>query len=406
VLAQMAVRPSQEASRAGVSAAPVEVRPVESRRDLMRFIKLPWAIYRGEPRWSPPLISERKRHLDRDGNPFFEHAEAEYFIAWRGGEPVGRVSAHVDHRLNDYQGSRWGLFGFFESVDDASVAQALLDTAERWLSGRGLDVMVGPMDFNTNHECGLLVEGHEHRAQILENWHHPYYDALLRAQGMTKAMDLYKWLIDASHRGAVLPIIEELAEKLEPEHGIRVRHMKKRNLHAEVRRFLDVYNSSWTKNWGFVPLTDPEVEHYAKELKPILDERWGLVAETADGETAGASLSLLDYNRVLDAIGNGRLLPFGWVRALLARRKINMIRVFALGVKPEYQHTGVAAGLYREVWDTVLLNDFLGAETGWTLETNDAINKAMEALTAKVIKRYRVYERPLPGASTASAGQR
>ena len=182
--------------------------------------------------------------------------------------------------------------------------------------------------------------------------------------------------------------------------------MKKRNLEAEVRRFLEVYNSSWTKNWGFVPLADPEVEHYAKELKPILDEDWGLVAEAPDGETAGASLSLLDYNRVLDAIGNGRLLPFGWVRALLARRKLDAVRVFALGVKPQFQHTGVAAGLYREVWDTVLRRGIVHAETGWTLETNDAINKAMEALTAKVIKRYRVYERPLPGGSTASAAQR
>ena len=392
----MAVRPSQEA--AGASRGAVEVRPVASKRDLLRFVQLPWAIYRDEPRWSPPLISERKRHLDRGSNPFFEHAEAEYFIAWREGEPVGRISAHVDHRLNEYQRTRWGLFGFYESVDDANVAGALLDAAEGWLSGRGLDVLIGPMDFNTNHECGLLVEGHEFRAQILENWHHPYYDGLLRAQGMAKAMDLYKWQIDPAERGGVLPVIEDLAARLEPEHGIRIRHMKKRNLNAEVRRFLDIYNSAWTKNWGFVPLTDAEVEHYAKELKPILDEDWGLVAETRDGETAGAALSLLDYNQVLEAIGNGRLLPFGWVRALLARRKLDAIRVFALGVKPEYQHAGVAAGLYRETWDTVFRTDVVHAETGWTLETNDPINKAMEALTAKVIKRYRVYERPLPGA--------
>jgi GNAT superfamily N-acetyltransferase len=392
------LRPSHGETSPAAAARPsagVAVRPVRSQRDLMRFIKLPWAIYRDEPRWSPPLIAERKRHLDRSSNPFFAHAEAEYFLAWRGGEPVGRISAHVDHRLNEFQGTRWGLFGFFEAENDPAVVAALLDAAEGWLAGRDLAVMVGPMDFTTNHECGLLVEGHEHRAQILENWHHPHYDRLLQNHGLTKAMDLYKWQIIAADRGAVLPVIEDLAARLEPEHGIRVRHMRKRQLEAEVRNFLDVYNSSWTRNWGFVPLTDAEVEHYAKELKPILDEDWGLIAETRDGEIAGAALSLLDYNRVLDAIGNGRLLPLGWLRALRARRKIDMIRVFALGVKPEYQHTGVAAGLYREVWDTVFRSGLVGAETGWTLETNDAINKAMEALTAKVIKRYRVYEKQL-----------
>jgi GNAT superfamily N-acetyltransferase len=360
-----------------------------------RFIRLPWAIYRDQPLWTPPLVSERKRHLDRKRNAFFDHAEAEYFVAYRDGRPVGRISAHVDHRLNEYQGVRWGLFGFFEAENDPAVSAALLSTAEEWLGGRNLDAMIGPMDFNTNHECGLLVAGHEIRPQILENWHQPYYAGLLEDYGLTKTMDLLKWQIMPDENERVLPVIYDLAGRLEDEHGIRLRHMKKRHLNREIQHFLDVYNASWTRNWGFVPLTDAEVDGYAKELKPILDEKWAVIAETSDGEAVGVGLTLLDYNRVLDAVGTGRLLPFGWLRAIRAQRKLDEIRVFALGVKPDYRHTGVAAAMYVDVWDTVLRTGIRRAETGWILETNDPMNRAMEALGGDIIKRYRVYEKPL-----------
>jgi GNAT superfamily N-acetyltransferase len=172
--------------------------------------------------------------------------------------------------------------------------------------------------------------------------------------------------------------------------------MRKRNLPNEVRAFMEVYNEAWSKNWGFVPLTDGELDHLAKELKPVLDEDFACVAETRDGEVAGVSLSLPDFNKVLARV-NGRLLPLGWLRAIREQRRIDMIRVFALGVKPSYQHTGVAAALYRDVWDAVGRRRFMGAETGWILETNDAMNKAMEALTGRIIKRYRIYERPIRG---------
>jgi GNAT superfamily N-acetyltransferase len=344
----------------------------------------------------PPLLSERKRHLDRSKNPFFEHAEAEYFLAWRGGEPVGRITAHVDHRLNEFQNNRWGQFGFFESERDPETAEALLATAERWLRERERDRIIGPFDFSTNHECGVLVEGFERKPQILENWHHPYYRELLEAHGFTKAMDLYKWEINPTDRGEMLPVINELADRLEPDHGIRLRPMRKRNLKHEVREFMEVYNEAWSQNWGFVPLTDHELDHMAKELKPVLDEDFATVAETAGGEVAGVSLTLPDVNRVLAAV-NGRLLPLGWVKALREQRRIDEIRVFALGVKPRYQHTGVAAALYRDIWDTVLRRGFVRAETGWILESNEPMNRAMEALTGKIVKRYRVYEKLLSG---------
>jgi len=372
----------------------VEVRPVRSRGELMRFIKLPWRLYRNEPLWVPPLISERKRHLDRGRNPFFEHAEAEYFLAWRDGEPVGRITAHVDQRFNEFQQNDWGLFGFFECEPDHDAAQALLATAEGWLRDRGRDRMVGPMDFTTNHECGLLVEGHEREPQILEFWHHPYYAELLERYGLVKAMDLYKWELHLDTAlSNTLPVIFELAEKVEPEHGVRIRHMRKRDFQQEVRRFMEVYNAAWERNWGFVPLTDSELEHYAKELKPLLDEHWAMIAEK-DGETVGAALTLPDYNQVLKHL-NGRLLPFGWLKALLARRRIDRVRVFALGVKPEYQHTGVAAGFYVEHYNMAQATPQKWGEMGWILETNTPMNRGMEAMGGKIVKRYRLYDKPL-----------
>ncbi len=382
------------AQPAPAEAGGVEVRRVRGRGDLRQFIRLPWTLYRSSPQWVPPLISERRRHLDRGRNPFFEHAEAEYFLAWRDGVPVGRITAQIDHRLNEFQSNRWGLFGFFEAVRDAAVAGALLSAAEEWLRERRRDRMLGPLDFSTNHECGVLVDGYELRPQILENWHHPYYRELLEGLGLHKAMDLYKWEIMTDHRSQAHPVIEELAARLEPDHGIRLRRMRKRDLEAELQAFTDVYTSAWADNWGFVPPTPEEIGQMAHELKPVLDEDFACVAETRDGEVAGVSLSLPDFNQVLAKI-NGRLLPLGWLTALRTQRQIREIRVFALGVKPQFQHAGVAAGLYRDVWDMCARRGIWRVETGWILEVNESMNRAMEALTGRIVKRYRVYERLL-----------
>jgi GNAT superfamily N-acetyltransferase len=376
-----------------VGNAGVDVRPVTSRRELKSFIKLPFRLYRGVGQWVPPLVSERRRHLDRRRNPFFEHAEAEYFLAYRDGRPVGRISAHVDRHMNAHQRNAWGLFGFFECEQDEDLAHALLARAERWLADQGRDRMVGPMDFTTNHECGLLVEGHELPPQILENWHHPYYARLLESYGLGKAMDLLKWELYMSERSKVLPAIFGLAERAETEHGITLRHMRRSDFRVELRRFAEVYHSAWKPNWGFVPLTDAELDHHARELKPILDEDWAMVCEK-DGETVAAALTIEDWNQVLKRL-NGRLVPLGLLKALWHRRRIDSFRVFALGVKPEYQHTGVAARLYAEHWKVAIAKGYERGEMGWILETNTAMNRGMEAMGGQVVKRHRVYEKSI-----------
>ena len=377
----------------------VEIRRVESKGDRKQFLDLPYRLYSTEKRWVPPLRLERKEHIDPDKNPFFEHAEVQFFLAWRDGRVVGRISAHVDRNLNEFQDNRWGLFGFFECEDDPEAARALVDTAEAWLRERGRDRMVGPMDFTTNDECGLLIEGHERPPIILCPWQHPYYQRLLEdACGLTKAMDLLMWELQVSDRSKVHQAIWDVADAVESRHGIVVRPMRKRNLQEEVTKFLEVYNSAWERNWGFVPLTEKEVRHYAKQLKPVLDENWAMIAERTDtGEVVGAALTLPDFNQVLAKVKDGRLLPFGWLAALRNRRNVNQVRVFALGVKPEYQHTGVAARMYQAHFDAAERTPQTGGEMGWILETNKAMNRAMEGMGGKVVRKYRVYERELSG---------
>ena len=380
-----------------MSANPeIEVRPVVGRGEMTKFIKLPFRLHEGTV-WVPPLVTERRKFLDRDKNPFFEHAEAEYFLAWRGDEVVGRISAQVDERWDQFQGGNDGMFGFFECENDPEAAKALFGAAGEWLRGRGRERIVGPMDFSTNDECGLLIEGYELAPLILQPWHPPYYAGLIEGEGMTKSMDLLMWWLELGGQmytdEGFHPMIHELAKKVEGEHGVTIRDFRKKDLEAEITRFMEVYNSAWEKNWGFVPLTEHEVRHYAKTLKPFLDENWAYVAEK-DGETVGAALTLPDYNQALLHL-NGRILPFGWAKFLWYRRKIDRVRVFALGVKPDWQHTGVAAKFYERHFDAATRTPQTYGETGWILESNRNMNKAMEAMGGTIVRRFRLYERVL-----------
>jgi GNAT superfamily N-acetyltransferase len=337
--------------------------------------------------------------LDRDKNPYFQHAEAEYFLAERDGAPVGRITAQVDERWDEFQGGGDAMFGFFETAEDPEVAAALLDAAAGWARDRGRERLLGPMDFTTNDEIGILIDGYERRPMILEPWHPPYYRELIEGHGLGKAMDVQMWELqfgDLKEGERFDPSIHEAARNALEEEGIVIRNMRKREMADEVRRFMDVYNDAWGDNWGFVPVTDAEAEFQAKNLKQVLDEDWAFMAEK-DGEVIGAALTLPDINQVMAKL-NGRLLPFGWLRFLLGRRRIDQLRVFALGVKHDYRHTGVAAGLYLKHLETAAGPGTIGGgEMGWILETNGPMNRAMEGMGGTVVKRYRLYERSLQG---------
>jgi len=377
--------------------ASVSIRTVRNERELKRFVKVPFGLHRDHPQWVAPLIFERMEFLNREKNPYFEHAEVEYFIAERDGEAVGRISVQVDRRWDEFQGGNDAMFGFFESADDPEVTAALLGAASDWAKEKGRARLLGPMDFTTNDEIGILIEGYERRPMILEPWHPPYYRERIEAEGLSKAMDVLMWELqfgDLKEGERFDPAIHAAAEKALRDEGIVIRNMSKRDMANEVRRFMDVYNEAWGDNWGFVPITDAEVEFQAKNLKQVIDEDWAYMAEK-DGEVVGAALTLPDINQVLAKL-NGRLLPTGWLKFLLGKGKIDQLRVLALGVKHEYRHSGVAAGLYLKHLETAARPGTIeGGEMGWILETNGPMNRAMEGMGGKVVKKYRIFEKSL-----------
>jgi GNAT superfamily N-acetyltransferase len=380
----------------------VEVKAVSGGRDLRAFIDLPFRLHANHPLWVPPLRLERRIFLNRRMNAFFSHGEAEYFLARRDGRVVGRISAQVNHAFNDHRGSRWGWFGFLEFERDPEALQALLGAAAGWLRERGQERMVGPASFAMNDESGVLVEGYDLRPMILQPWNPPYYAELLEQAGMAKAIDLLMWKLEVEDRSAVLPVIWELAAKVQSEHGIRVRPMRRRQLRKDMDFFGEVYNAAWSKNWDFVPYSKKDLDAYAQELQLAFDKNWFMIAEKEDdGEVVGMAITVPDLNQVLAQM-NGRLLPLGWWKFITKGRRMTRVRVGFLGVKPEYQHTGVAARLYEEHYNAAERTRQSGGEMGWILETNTAMNRGMEAMGGTVVKRYRIYEQVLdPGAALA-----
>jgi GNAT superfamily N-acetyltransferase len=375
----------------------VQVTTVAGGRELGAFIDLPFRLHANHPLWVPPLKLERRLFLSRRMNAYFSHGEAEYFLARREGRVVGRITAQVNHAFNDYQKKNWGWFGFLEFEDDQEVLEALLAAAEGWLRERGKERMVGPASFAMNDESGVLIEGYDLRPMIVQPWNPPYYQQRLEQAGMSKAMDLLMWNLEVSDREKVLPVIFELAEKVEREHGIRVRPMRRRQLRKDMDAFAEVYNSAWSKNWDFVPYSKKDLDAYAQEIQLVFDKHWCFIAERIDtGEVVGMAMTFPDINQVLAKM-KGRLLPLGWWHFLNKGRITDRVRVGFLGVKPEYQHTGVAAKLYVEHFNAAAVRPQTGGEMGWILETNTAMNRGMEAMGGRVVKRYRVYERTLQG---------
>ncbi|MBV9423541.1 MAG: hypothetical protein JOZ98_11560 [Solirubrobacterales bacterium] len=369
----------------------VEISTVRRFKDLRAFVALPFRLHEGTP-WVPPLKLERYLFLSRRLNAYFKHGEAEYFLARRDGRVVGRITAQIDHSFNAFHHSRWGMFGFLEFEEDHEVLDALLGAAEDWLRARGCERMVGPMDFQMNDESGIVIEGFNREPMIRQPWHPPYYQQRCEAAGLTKAMDLLMWEVRLSDRDRVHPILPKLAERARASHGIRIRRMSRRHLRRDLDEFAKVYNAAWARNWGFVPYTKEDLDAYALDLQLVFDRDWFLIAYN-DQETVAAAITIPDVNQVLRKM-NGRLLPLGWWYYLNRKRIIDRLRVGFLGVLPAYEHTGAAAALYMEQFDTAARTraDWWG-EAGWTLETNRGMNRGLEAMGGRVVKRFRVFER-------------
>jgi hypothetical protein len=372
----------------------VDVQPARSFRDVGAFIDLPYRLHAGTP-WVPPLRVERRIFLSRRLGPYKAHIDFELFVARRDGRVVGRISAHVDHAYNRHHDERRGWFGFFECEDDAEAARALVDTAAGWLAERGQTEMVGPADFVMNDESGIVIEGHDLAPMIRQPWHPAYYQHLCEdAVGLEKIVDLLMWELEISDREQMLPILPELARDAREKHGVRIRRMTRRRLRADLDLFAEIYNRAWRRNFGFVPYDKADLDQYALEMQLAFDRDWMMVAEVGD-EAIAMALTFPDLNQVLRRM-KGRVLPFGWWHYLRRKRTVDRVRVGFLGVKPKFQHTGAAAALYVEHFDTSARHPLIkGGEMGWILETNRAMNRGMEAMHGRVVKRYRIYGRPL-----------
>ncbi len=327
--------------------------------------------------------------LSRRLNAFFERGEAQEFLARRGGRVAGRITAQIDRAWDDVHGPGTGMFGFLELEEDPEILPALLKAARDWLAERGRSQMLGPMDFAMNDEAGVLIEGFDREPMVKQPWHPPYYQRLCEDAGLQKAMDLLMWELVIDDRAAMRPILFELAEQSSSRHGIELRRMSRRRLRRDLDTFAEVYNAAWKDNWGFVPYSKADLDHYAQELQLVFDRNWFMVAEK-DGETVGMAITVPDINQVLKRM-NGRLLPLGWWHYLRRKKIIDRVRVGFLGIKPEYQHTGVAAKLFVEHFDTATRTPQKWGEMGWILENNRAMNRGMEAMGGRIVKRYRVY---------------
>ncbi len=373
----------------------MSIRPVRSRRDLAAFIDLPYRLFDRDPVWVPPLRLDVAMTLDRTKNPFFEHADAEYFLAERAGQVVGRIAA-IENRLhNEFHADRVGFFGWFESINDQAVADALLEAAGAWLRARNLTVMRGPASFSTNDQCGLLVDGFETRPTLLMPHNPPWYADLLERAGMVKAKDLlvYQGGVETHH----VPVPERLArgtELIRQRQGVTLRMLNMKDFPAEVERIKAIYNAAWERNWGFVPMTDHEIDHLAKAFKPVVIPDLVPFAEK-DGKVIAFGLVLPDLNVALLGNRRGRLLPF-LAKALwiIRTKRLRRCRILLLGILPEWRGKGVDAMLYHWIWTHAGQNQKIyWGEAGWILEDNAAMNASLEKMQFSVYKTYRLYDR-------------
>jgi GNAT superfamily N-acetyltransferase len=364
----------------------IKIERVEDEKGLKDFIKLPFKIYERDPYWIPPLISDQKTVFSKE-NPFFEHADVAFFIAKKDNIPAGRIASIVNHKHIEFHNEKAGFFGFFESIDDHEIARALLDSAKDRLRSKGMEIMRGPMNFSTNEECGFLIEGFDMSPFLMMPYNPSYYIEIIEGYGLKKSKDLFAYIVDVPEE--VPSRIINVAE-IARSHGATVRPIDIKNFDAEIEAFKDIYNSAWSKHWGFIPMTEKEIEWMAKRLRPLIVPDLALIAEV-DRKPAGFFLTLPDYNQVLKRL-NGRLGPFGIIKAFWYSRKITDIRILIMGVLKEYRRKGIDALIYHEAWKAARKRGFKRAEFSWILEDNILVQRVAEMIGARLYKRYRIYE--------------
>jgi GNAT superfamily N-acetyltransferase len=366
----------------------IEVVAVDSKRALKEFVELPFTLCRNEPHWVPPLRIAVKELLDREKHPFYANGHAEFYLARRHGEVVGRIAAIIDRNHNRFHGEEAGFFGFFECVDDPTVARALLERARAWVTERGAKFLRGPVNPSTNYECGMLVEGFDSDPMVMMTYNPRYYPRLMEQVGLTKSKDLLAYLSNANTIS--MKKIERVADRVLATNGVRVRPINMKDFQGDVERVWEVYGSAWARNWGFVPMTREEFFQMGKEMKMILKPELVLIGEVGD-RVVGFALALPDVNQALKR-ASGSLFPTGLLKILYYQRLIKSVRVLALGVVEEYRASGLAAGFYATLVRNARKLGYGDCEMSWILEDNVLMNRSLEVMGAKRYKTYRIYE--------------
>ena len=377
-----------------VNSGPLRIVPVEGRQGLRQFIRLPWPIYADDPAWVPPLLIERSEHLSKR-NPFFEHAECGFWLAYRGERPVGRISAQVDQlHLQRYQDST-GFFGLLEAEDDPETFLILLETAERWLSDQGMRRILGPFNLSINQECGLLVEGFDTPPMVMMGHARPYYGARVEENGYKQEKDLLAYSIDVDFEltKAMRAVIKRAARR------VSIRSLRRERFSEELEILQDIFEDAWSENWGFVPFTKAEFKHLGQNLKHLVHDEYVQIAEV-DGSPDAMIVGVPNVNEVIKDL-NGRLLPFGWLK-LLWRLKVSRpqtARVPLMGVRKRHHNSLLGAALAVMVVERVrrlgVKHGAKKVELSWILEDNTGMRNILESMGGIVYKRYRIFGKDL-----------
>lgn len=379
--------------------APIELHECTSLADRKQFIHFAWEIYKDDPYWVPPLISERVAFYDKKKNPFFEHSDAAMFLAKRDNKVVGTIVAIWNNRHNEFHQEKIGFFGGFECINDQAVANALFDRARDWVKARGATALRGPTTLSFNDEVGLLVDGFDGIPQVLMTYNPRYYIELYERYGLQKAMDLWAWWNPITKEEyKVSNKLDRVVEIAKKRGKFTIRAADFKQLDREIGILKHIYGSdsgAWKDNWGHVPLTEHEIDHTVRGLKQFADPELILVAEI-NGEPVGIAVTLPNVNRPLHAAYPNPKTPELWtlLKFLWHRRKmVNSVRFVLLGVLPEHRMSGIDAALIWETLQTAMRKGYIGGELSWVLETNEAMNRIGKIGGGHVYRTYRVYER-------------
>jgi GNAT superfamily N-acetyltransferase len=370
--------------------APLVVKPVAGSRERRQFLELPWSLYRGDPHWIPPLRRNQQEMVNYRHQAFYDDAEIQTFLAFRGGQPVGRIAAIVNHAHNRRYNENRGFFGFLETVDDQEVCSGLFGAVRDWLGQRDIHEIRGPTNPSLNYECGLLVEGFDSPPYFMMTYNPSYYPRLVEACGFAKVQDMFAFW---GHVEMLASLDEKLlfvAEESMRRFNIRIRSLDKRRFRSEVESFLHVYNESLGGTWGFVPLSKNEIRQLSGSLRRLIAPELVCIAEV-DDRPVGMVTCLLDYNPRIKEI-DGRLFPFGFIKLLRDRRQIKRIRLISTNVLPEFQRWGVGLVLLKGLLPNILEWGMEEAEFSWVLESNRLSYGSLKKGGAKLTKTYRIYD--------------